>query len=224
MKRGGAGFGRAAGNIFTIGVLVYVVWYIFLNPFKTNSVKTESEKPGEAIGATLSDNRMSSIGDFDEVDRMRVIGVGERVSVDNDDDVIEFSQGEVGERHAMDEDIGQEKEKEKELVWVKEGLFVGRYSWYWPELGGINCQVPCAIMANGEEWKKRIGEVVACPGQFRLGSWIKVGEGIYECADRGGQIVLVEDGSYWIDFLEEFPRMEYGSLFVFEVGKYLPLP
>lgn len=101
--------------------------------------------------------------------------------------------------------------------WVDVDLIA---SYYWPPLGGINCDSDCSTMANGESWKPYIGKSLACPVEFPFGTLFKVSGRVWVCKDRGGMI-LERDGAYWVDFL--YPQMPYGGMFYGQViqGAYL---
>jgi len=86
-------------------------------------------------------------------------------------------------------------------------LGLARYSYYFPPLGGINCDGDCDHMANGEAWRGYVGEVVACPPEFPLGTVFRVLGDEYICLDRGGAIQFLDDGTFWLDFLR--PNGEY---------------
>jgi len=96
-----------------------------------------------------------------------------------------------------------------------------RISYYWPPLGGINCDTnpdgspECEQMANGERWDNQVGQVVACPVEIPLGTLIKINDRVLTCKDRGGEIVQNSDGSYWIDVL--YPSMPWG----YKYGDYV---
>jgi hypothetical protein len=82
-----------------------------------------------------------------------------------------------------------------------------KMSFYWPPLGGINCDTlpdgseECEQMATGESWRPYVGKVVACPESIPLGSLIKIDGRVFRCADRGGMITQVDDSTYWVDLL-----------------------
>lgn len=91
-----------------------------------------------------------------------------------------------------------------------------KYSWYWPPLGGINCDGDCSRLADGSSWSDRLsrGErVVACPAEYPLGTGFEwpVGTGlVWVCRDRGHGVV--RDGSViWLDFLQESGAVSYGT-------------
>lgn len=87
----------------------------------------------------------------------------------------------------------------------------GKYSWYWPPLGGINCdQVngidECLQMASGYHGADYVGIAWACPPEFPFGSVLHVRElGVWgKCLDRGSAIIKDIDGLYWFDQLLDF--------------------
>lgn len=92
-----------------------------------------------------------------------------------------------------------------------------RLSYYWPPLGGINCdQVngvdECETTAMGESWKPYIGWGAACPAEFPIGSIIQLGDLYFYCMDRGGAIKK-ENGYYWIDILySKMPFNNWGDV------------
>lgn len=99
-----------------------------------------------------------------------------------------------------------------------------KISHYNPSLGGINCALfyngDCVSnMANGETWKDYFGKnnTIACPPELAFGTKILLDENIYTCRDRGGAIVLTENGEYWIDILAESVPYPYGEVRVAEI-------
>lgn len=93
---------------------------------------------------------------------------------------------------------------------------LGFYSWYWPPLGGINCdtdangQPECEYVANGDSFRDWIGRGVACPAEIPLGSriFIRQVNQSFRCIDRGGAIVF--DGNrFWIDVLTDTPGLNW---------------
>ena len=93
---------------------------------------------------------------------------------------------------------------------------VARYSYYYPPLGGINCEEPCDIMANGEQWNKYQYRAVACPSVFPFETRIHAFGEVFYCKDRGEMIVFLDDGIPWIDFLRPNAQFPYGTLFYLE--------
>lgn len=95
----------------------------------------------------------------------------------------------------------------------------GRYSWYYPPLGGINCDrnadgtEECDFLANGDRWQNWYERGAACPGEWPLGTRFKIIELGLEltCVDRGGAIVKDVDGYFWIDHLTNSPRLYWSS-------------
>lgn len=84
-----------------------------------------------------------------------------------------------------------------------------RVSWYYPPLGGINCDTingvqDCLHLANGDEYIYWVGRGMACPAEWPFGTQIEIMGQVWECVDRGGAIVA-EDGIYWVDLL--YPYM-----------------
>lgn len=108
-----------------------------------------------------------------------------------------------------------EIEQSDVLVW--EGT--ARYSYYWPPLGGINCEEPCEMMAGGDLWNGYVGVAVACPVEWDLGSRVVLPFGEFVCMDRGGMIVFI-DGIPWIDHLSPEAFYNYGYLMEVRVYEY----
>lgn len=80
-----------------------------------------------------------------------------------------------------------------------------KISWYWPPLGGINCdrqagQQECAHIADGELVADVVGQVAACPDGYD-GMYVGILGFTFRCADKGGAIVKNGDGSIWVDML-----------------------
>ncbi len=77
-------------------------------------------------------------------------------------------------------------------------------TWYDPELGGINCQEPCDIYANGERvieshYYGNTDQTAACLPEW-LGREITIqGLGTFKCRDTGGAIKVA--------YSEYFSRM-----------------
>jgi hypothetical protein len=93
----------------------------------------------------------------------------------------------------------------------------GRYSYYWPPLGGINCNRvngfdDCEHMATGLKVADYIGIAWACVPEIPVYTVIHVRElDLWgRCLDRGGAIVI-QDGLYWFDHLHEYPQVKWGS-------------
>ena len=86
-------------------------------------------------------------------------------------------------------------------------------------MGGVNCASfvngECVSrMANGERWQDYWGkdDTIACPRELPFGTQIMLDENIYTCRDRGGKIVITENGEYWIDILTSSPPYSYGTV------------
>jgi hypothetical protein len=91
-----------------------------------------------------------------------------------------------------------------------------RTSWYWPELGGVNCASfingECiSKMSSGLRWQDYVNYAIACPPQWSFHTKLVVNGKTWECLDRGGAIQY-EDGLPWVDFLQEHTDYPYGSL------------
>ncbi|MDH5506233.1 MAG: hypothetical protein OEZ02_03315 [Anaerolineae bacterium] len=96
-------------------------------------------------------------------------------------------------------------------------LGLARYSYYWPPLGGANCRGECIYMASGLPWKDYVGYAVACPAEFPFGTLIRHNGKVYECLDRGGAIKMLDDGTFWIDFLEKTQRYPFWTILPIEI-------
>lgn len=112
-----------------------------------------------------------------------------------------------------------ENEQKKYLLNRGTYEFLGIYSYYWPPLGGINCDTnpdgspECEYTASGALVSDWIGNGCACPASVPFGSDIYIRElDIHlTCIDRGGLIYVDGFGRYWIDQLIEQPLIPYGS-------------
>jgi len=90
-------------------------------------------------------------------------------------------------------------------------------SHYWPALGGVNCfsfvRGECVSrMASGERWQDWVGRAAACVPEWPF--WTRLvlpGGEEFTCLDRGGKIVIGQDGLPWVDLLVEVPPVPYGS-------------
>lgn len=98
-------------------------------------------------------------------------------------------------------------------------IVTGLYSWYWPPLGGINCDQhldgspKCETVANGDPWEKWAEIGFACPKNIPFGSRIKINDlgFIGRCVDRGTQIVVDKYGRYWFDHLTNNPLFYWST-------------
>jgi hypothetical protein len=107
---------------------------------------------------------------------------------------------------------------------------VGRFSNYWPPLGGTNCFSDCEHFADGGRVDEAIVEgqrVVACPRDLLLGTRIEwpTGSGVvWTCRDHGEAITFYysETGLpvYWFDFLSPDAFVDFGSFI--QVDIYVP--
>lgn len=103
-----------------------------------------------------------------------------------------------------------------------------KYSYYWPPLGGINCDVikdkeECLYLASGAYGPDNVGIAWACPADFPFYSTIYIRElDIWgRCLDRGGAIRKdPRDGLYWFDQLLDFGLLYWSEEMTVEV--YLP--
>ena len=70
------------------------------------------------------------------------------------------------------------------------------------------------MMANGEDWRNYIdtNDTIACPRELEFGTRIMLDNNIYTCRDRGGAIVITENGEYWIDILGKEVPYSYGEV------------
>ncbi len=101
----------------------------------------------------------------------------------------------------------------------------GKYSWYYPPLGGINCDrdqdgtEECTYVANGDQWELWYERGAACPPELALGTKIKIRELDLNltCVDRGWAIIVDDEGYYWIDHLTNAPRLYWSSPITIEI-------
>ena len=94
-----------------------------------------------------------------------------------------------------------------------------KVSHYDPSLGGVNCAwyengVCRSLLANGEMWQNYYfsNDTIACPMELPFGTRIMLDENIYTCRDRGGAIIVTQEGHYWIDILAEKVPYYYGEV------------
>jgi len=94
-----------------------------------------------------------------------------------------------------------------------------KISHYNPNLGGPNCASfvngECkSKMSNGERWQDYWGknDTIACPFELPFGTEIELDGNVYTCRDRGGAIIVTDEGFYWIDILAESVPYRYGEL------------
>jgi hypothetical protein len=107
---------------------------------------------------------------------------------------------------------------------------VGRFSNYWPPLGGTNCFSDCELFADGGRVDEAIVEgqrVIACPRELLLGTRIEwpTGSGVvWTCRDYGEDIYFYYSESglpvYWFDFLSPDAFVDFGSYI--QVDIYVP--
>jgi hypothetical protein len=95
----------------------------------------------------------------------------------------------------------------------KKEVFSFRYSYYYPDLGGVNCLTwdeskgTCvSLMASGKAWKDYVNKAVACPGWLPMYTVIRVVSpseliGDWVCMDRGQGIERD-----MLDFLHKPPQ------------------
>lgn len=88
-----------------------------------------------------------------------------------------------------------------------------RLSYYFPAYGGINCDVvdglpECLHIADGSYYTQGVGTFAACPPEWNFGDYVKVGDLVFECRDRGGAIVK-QDDYYWVDILYPYMPSPY---------------
>ena len=104
-----------------------------------------------------------------------------------------------------------------------DSLIVVKISRYDPQLGGTNCfrwgNGTClSNLANGEDWRVNYEIAIACPSSFPLRDWengipgaiIEIDGKLWECKDRGGQIVQNRPGVYWVDQLSATGHFPHG--------------
>lgn len=80
---------------------------------------------------------------------------------------------------------------------------------YYPPWGGINCNDNCNDIATGESWVGYVGQIVACPTEFPIGTVFHIEGRDYECRDRGGAIITEPDGRIWLDILTPVSKYYY---------------
>ena len=107
---------------------------------------------------------------------------------------------------------------------------VGRFSNYWPPLGGTNCFSDCELFADGGRVDEAIVEgqrVIACPRELLLGTRIEwpTGSGVvWTCRDYGEDIFFYYSESglpvYWFDFMSPDAFVDFGSYI--QVDIYVP--
>lgn len=85
-------------------------------------------------------------------------------------------------------------------------------TWYDPALGGVNCDSSCDYMAAGDPVADWYGRALACPPEFPLGTRFSIlgsrwglADGEWLCLDRGGSIVILDDGVIRLDLLTRAP-------------------
>ena len=92
-------------------------------------------------------------------------------------------------------------------------IYRAKYSYYWPPLGGINCDKDCNVMASGKSPVEYVGIGWACDMSIAFDTIIYVKEldifGI--CVDRGGMIRQDYDGLFWFDHLIKNPLVGFGT-------------
>jgi len=97
-------------------------------------------------------------------------------------------------------------------------IYEGKYSYYWPPLGGINCDVvdgreECEYMASGLLFKDYVGIAFACDPSIPMYSVVYVEQlNLWgRCLDRGSMIRQDQDGLFWFDHLIDEPFIPYGD-------------
>ena len=96
-------------------------------------------------------------------------------------------------------------------------IVTARLSWYDPGLCSqlpVNCFDPANAfnMAAGHDARDWYGKALACPPEFSIGTqfvirgsrW-QLADGVWTCLDRGGRIVIDDDGVVWLDLLTDKP-------------------
>ena len=109
----------------------------------------------------------------------------------------------------------------------------GKISYFWPPYAyqkpeyEINCDksngvLECEQMASGNLVIGYVGEAIACPLEYDFGTIFKVWDGYYTCRDRGGEIVRIDDQTFWLDIL--YPVMPIGHYWgeIADVAVWLP--
>lgn len=84
--------------------------------------------------------------------------------------------------------------------------------WFDPALGGINCNGECETMAAGHQVSEWYGRALACPKQVPIGAVFVIrgsrwglADGEWRCLDRGGAVVMRDDGVMVLDLLVREP-------------------
>jgi hypothetical protein len=73
-------------------------------------------------------------------------------------------------------------------------------------------------MAIGQPWQDWIDRGAACVSSWSFGTRFKLPDGrVFECQDRGGEIVTGADGIDWIDLLTSSPGYSFGQVVTVEV-------
>lgn len=92
------------------------------------------------------------------------------------------------------------------------------FSHYWPDLGGVNCgwfvNGSCqSHMASGQPWQSWINRAAACVWNWPFGTQVTLPGGeVFVCLDRGGAIVIGDDGIPWIDLLVQYAPVPFGAV------------
>jgi hypothetical protein len=104
----------------------------------------------------------------------------------------------------------------------------GRYSYYWPPLGGINCNrvgdiYDCDHMATGLKSADYVGIAWACVPEIPAHTVIYVHElDLWgRCLDRGGAIII-QDNLAWFDHLYDLPLINWGGLITVDLYQLKP--
>jgi len=91
-----------------------------------------------------------------------------------------------------------------------------KYSWYNPELGGVNCSqfvngICVSNMASGKSWLPYVDRAAACPSDWGFGTVVILDGKEWVCEDRGGAIKYDTQGYTFVDFLTKNPTHSYGE-------------
>ncbi len=105
----------------------------------------------------------------------------------------------------------------------------GKYSWYYPPMGGYNCdevdgKPECEHLANGDLYTSWLDTGIACPVDYPLGSvaYVRELDKFYTCVDRGSLITCDDDNICWFDFLTAKPDLDYGAPITVYMSTRLP--
>lgn len=85
-------------------------------------------------------------------------------------------------------------------------------TWYNPMLGGVNCDNSCEWMAAGHPVAEWFDRALACPEDYPIGTIFSIegsrwglADGEWVCLDRGGRVIVDENGIVSLDLLKHDP-------------------